>query len=402
MKILQVNQYYYPRGGADKYFLTLSAALEAAGHEVAVFSMQHPKNLATPWSRYFVSRISFNDGGLKDKLKTPGRVLYSQEAKKKFTQLLQDFQPDIIHCHNIYHHLSPSLLAAAKKQGIPVVMHLHDYKLICPNHTLFTQGAYCENCRKHKYYQCLKKRCVKNSVAGSALAMVEMYYHHCVLKIYEKDVNLFIAPSHFMKNKVVSFGWPGDKITVLYNPYDAAFASQTTGKIENYLLYFGRLSPEKGLKTLIQAAILTGQPVKIVGEGPEETALKKLAADLKAPVEFSGFKQGSELRLIVASAKAVVLPPIWAENMPLSLMEALSLGKIVIASRMGGLPEVIIDGQNGLLFNPGDANDLARQIKKLADLDLSALSQAARATVQAFSPAKNTAAVLAIYQSLLK
>ena len=219
MKILQVNQFYYLRGGAERYFLDLTEALRREGHEVAVFSMQHPKNQATPWSRYFISRISFNEMDLRYALKAPGRVIYSLEAKRKFSQLLDDFQPDVIHIHNIYHHLSPSLLTVAKKRKIPVVMHLHDYKMICPNQSLFTKGAYCERCRDEKFYHCLLNKCLKGSLPGSALATVEMYLHHSVFRIYEKNIDCFIAPSRFMKDTMVRFGQKAEKIRVIYNPY---------------------------------------------------------------------------------------------------------------------------------------------------------------------------------------
>jgi glycosyltransferase involved in cell wall biosynthesis len=406
MKILQVNQFYYPRGGADKYFLDLTKTLTEAGHQVAVFSMAHPKNWPSPWSSYFVSRVSFNEGNLVDKLKTPGRVLYSREAKMKFARLVRDFQPEIIHLHNIYHHISPSILTVAKEYKIPVVLHLQDYKLICANHSLFTKGAICERCRPDKYYECLKNKCIKNSWAGSALAVAEMYLHHSILKIYGKNVDWYIAPSQFMKDKVVSFGHPAENISVIFNPYNAEISTATFPE-ENqpdapYLLYFGRLSLEKGLETFIRAAAQSGQKAKIVGEGGEEASLRKLADQLKAPVEFIGFKNNQELRPIIQGAKAVVIPSIWDENMPLSLMEAWSLGKVVIASRIGGLPEAIQDNKNGLLFNPGDAADLTRKIRQLDKIDCLAISRAAKKTVADFSPEKNLQQVLAVYQRLLK
>ncbi|MFA5155225.1 MAG: glycosyltransferase family 4 protein [Patescibacteria group bacterium] len=409
MKILQVNKFHYPRGGADKYFLDLAAALRSAGHEVAVFAMQHPQNLPAPESRYFVSRISFNSRRLKDQLKAPGRVLYSLEAKRKFSALVKDFQPEIIHLHNIYHHLSPSILSVAKEHKIPVVMHLHDYKLICANHALFAHGAYCEHCRPNRYYQCFLRRCLKDSYAASALAAAEMYLHHSILKIYEKNIAVFIAPSRFMKEIVVSFGQPAEKIQVIYNGYNPELLKPggtaiIDGKLKDggYLLYFGRLSEEKGLDTLIRAAALSGQSVKIAGRGPVGEKLKQLAGALKAPVEFLGQKTGAELSALIAGAKAAIIPSIWPENMPLSLLEALSLGKPVIASNIGGLPEVIADGRNGFLFAPGKADDLARCIEKLAETDLSAMGQAAKITAAAFSPQQNLAAVLAVYRSLLK
>ena len=413
MKILQVNKFYYPRGGADRYFLDLTAALKEAGHEVAVFSMQHPQNAATPWSRYFVSRVSFNGSGLKNKLKIPGRVLYSLEAKKKFTRLIKDFQPEIIHLHNIYHHLSPSILDAAAHAKIPVVMHLHDYKLICPNHALFTDGAVCERCRPQHYGRCWKHRCVKNSLTASALAALEMYLHHSLLKIYEKNIAVFIAPSEFMKNTAVRFGQDEKKIQVIYNPYGREFSAgngatekienkkMTTGKKDDYFFYFGRLSAEKGLPVLIRAAALSGQKVKIAGNGSEEIMLRKLVEDLKAPVEFLGLKNAAELKPLISGSQAIIIPSIWNENMPLSLLEAFSLGQPAIVSNIGGLPEVVQEGINGWLFKPGDGHDLAEKMLAVSKLDKRKLAAAAQATAELFTPEKNTAAVLNVYKKLL-
>jgi glycosyltransferase involved in cell wall biosynthesis len=412
MKILQVNQYYYPRGGADKYFLDLEIALKEAGHEVAVFAMKHPKNQDSIYSNYFVSRVSFNNQNLIDKLKSPARVLYSLEAKRKFTKLLDDFKPNVIHIHNIYHHLSPSILDAAYQKKIPVVMHLHDYKLICPNHMLFVKGKYCEDCLKTKYYNCTKNKCVKNSLAGSLLASLEMYFHHNILKIYENKVNVFIAPSTFMKDIVVKFGQDEKKVEVIYNPHNLPTEVNTNSKDaietkepDNYFLYFGRLSEEKGLINLIEAARLSGQKVVIAGTGPEEENLKKISESLKAPVEFIGLKNSSELIDIIKKSQAVVIPSIWAENMPLSLMEALSLGKIIIASNMGGLPEVIKDEENGLIFEAGDSKKLADRITYLNSLPLEmreSLEKAASDTAELFSAENNLESVIEIYNRLLK
>jgi len=406
MRILQVNQYYYPRGGADKYFLDLSQALEDAGHQVAVFSMQHPKNQNSVYGKYFVSRVSFNAGlGLANALKIPARVLYSFEAKRKFKQLVKEFKPEIIHLHNIYHHLSPSILSVAKKNKIPVVMHLHDYKLVCPNHMLFTGGKYCEKCRPNKYYNCLKYRCIKESFFGSLLGVFEMYFHHSILKVYEKNISLFIAPSRFMKETCVRFGWDEKKIEVVYNPYSASFLSaplEAPGTSSDYLLYFGRLGREKGLETLLNALPATRERLLIAGSGEEEEKLKQKALLNSLSVKFLGFKSGEELRDLILKAKAVIMPSIWAENMPLSLLEAMSLNKVVIASCFGGFPEIIKNGENGLLFTPGDFRDLAQQINSLTELDLGAMQKKAGETAAQFQPAKNLAEVLAIYQRLLK
>ncbi|MFA6194382.1 MAG: glycosyltransferase [Patescibacteria group bacterium] len=407
MKILQVNKFYYPRGGADKYFLWLTGALKKAGHEVAVFSMEHPKNLPTPWSLYFASRISFNEGGVMDKLKAPGRVLYSFSVRKKFSRLIKDFRPDVIHIHNIYHHLSPSILTVAGRNHIPVVMHLHDYKLISPDYNLLNAAAGSKrDARPKKYYQYLFSRDVKDSYAATVLAVVEMYLHHSILNIYRKNVSVFIAPSRFMKDAVVKAGWPEDKISVVYNPYSPDLEAETpTGKnpaVEDYLFYFGRLNSEKGIATLIKAAARISQKVKIAGIGPEESALKKITEELKAQVEFLGFQAAAELRPLITGAKAVIIPSIWPENMPLSLLEAMNLGKIVIAARIGGLPEIIKDGENGLLFNPGDEDDLIRQIKRLDSVDREKLSRAATATASNFSPENNLTEIIHIYKHVIR
>ncbi len=403
MRILQVNKFHYPRGGADKYYLDLGASLEKAGHEVAYFSMQHPKNVSSTYEKYFVSRISFNEGSLRDKLLTPGRMIYSLEAKRKFKKIIADFQPDIIHIHNIYHQLSPSILDVARREKIPVVMHLHDYKLICPNYQLFANGKICEACKPNRYLACVKKRCFKNSFFKSLLAAIEMTIHHRWLKIYYRSISVFIAPSAFMKAKVAEFGWPADKIKVILNPFSSVLKNVSgTASTANYLLYFGRLSPEKGLKTLIEAAALTNSELKFAGVGPEENSLRSLAESKGVKAEFLGFKEGGGLKEIIIGAKAVALPSVWYENMPLSLLEALSLGKPVIASEIGGMPEVIVDGKNGWLFRPGDAHDLAAKIKLLTESNYESLTQLASTSVANFGPEENLRAVLSIYTELKK
>ncbi len=405
MRILQVNKFHYNRGGADKYYLSLIKALEQAGHEVAAFSMYHPKNVFSPYAKYFISRLSFNEGKLLDNLKTPGRMIYSLEAKKKFRKIITDFKPDIIHIHNIYHQISPSILDVAKKAKIPVVMHLHDYKLICPNYKLFVNKKVCEACKPHKYYNCTAKKCFNGSVIKSALATVEMYIHHSILKIYEKNIKTFIAPSAFMKQKLVEFGWPADKIKVVINPFDSEMSvlrGEETKQEEDYLLYFGRLGTEKGIDTLIAAAALTSSSLKIVGIGPEENHLKKLAMELKVKADFPGFKSGQELKNIILRSRAVVIPSIWLENMPLSLLEALNLGKIVIVSNIGGMPEIIKDGINGLLFKEGSPSGLADRINTLDKIDIKRMQQAARDSVQNLTTENNLQKVINVYKEMLQ
>ena len=405
MKILQVNKFNYIRGGAEKYFIEISKELEKIGHQVAFFSMHHPKNNPSIWSKYFVSRISFNEARLRDKIITPGRILYSLEAKRKFNKIIQDFKPDIIHIHNIYHQISPSILSVAKKYNIPVIMHLHDYKLVCPNYQLFVDDKICYRCRGGKYYNCLKHKCFKKSFWQSFLATIEMYLHHKILKIYKKNIAYFIAPSEFMKNIVVNFGWDKNKIKVIYN-FSEKMDDKISDKIGDYGLYFGRLSREKGIDILIEALGLSDKKnkLKIIGTGPEENNLKQLVKKLKLSkrVEFLGYKSGQELQDIIRGSRLVYLPSTWNENMPLTLLESLNLRKVVIASRTGGLPELIRDKETGFLFENGNIKELAQIIDNSYNYDLIKMGSKAKESIENLRVEKHLIELLDVYNNILK
>lgn len=404
MKILQVNKYHYPRGGADRYYLDLGQRLTDSGHEVAYFAMQHPRNLATPWSKYFISRVSYNEQVWRYAWKIPGRALYSLEAKKRFTQLLQDFKPDIIHLHNIYHQLSPSILDAAAAFKIPVIMHLHDYKLICPNHALFVNNRICTKCLSGNYFNCVSQRCVKGSLAASFLAALEMYLHHDLLKIYAKNVDLFIAPSLFLKKMLIKAGWPENKIDIINNAFNPSLIAPANIKKENYFLYYGRLSPEKGIDLAIQA--LEANPtlsLKIAGTGPEDERLQTMGsrAVRDGRLDFLGWQEGEALAKLIAQAQAVLIPSRWLENFPLSALEALSLGTPVIAANIGGLPE-IINEDNGCLIEPENAEALGQAMQDSQNKNKIWIKEKIKNSAAAFHPEINTAAVLTAYKKLLK
>ena len=403
MKILQVNKYHYPRGGADRYYLDLGKRLEAAGNEVAYFAMEHPKNLSSVWSKYFVSRVSYNENVWHYAWKIPGRALYSFEAKRKFDRLLNDFRPDIIHIHNIYHQLSPSIIDAAAKYKIPVVMHLHDYKLVCPNHALFVKNKICKQCLTGNFLPCIKQRCVKNSILASILAAGEMYLHHRVLKIYQKNISTFISPSLFLKNILISAGWPENKITVINNAFRSDLPAPINTEKKNYFLYFGRLSSEKGIDLIIKAINNEQLYLKIIGIGPEEASLKTLGNDLikEGRLEFLGWLEGQNLSTYIAQAQATLVPSRWLENFPLNALESLSLGTPVIATNIGGLPE-IITANNGCLVQPENPNALKAIMLKIINQERGYSSDEIKKGATRFVPEINTKSVLALYENLLK
>lgn len=405
MKILQVNKFNYIRGGAEKYFIEISKELEKIGHQVALFSMHHPKNNSSIWDKYFISRISFNEAKLRDRIIAPGRILYSLEARKRFNKLVKEFKPDIIHIHNIYHQISPSILSVAKKYNIPVIMHLHDYKLVCPNYQLFVDDKICYRCRGGKYYNCLKHKCFKKSFWQSFLATIEMYLHHKILKIYKKNITYFIAPSEFMKKTIIDFGWDKNKIKVIYN-FSEKMVDKISDEIGDYGLYFGRLSREKGIAILIEALGLSDKKnkLKIIGTGPEENNLKQLVKKLKLSkrVEFLGYKSGQELQDIIRGARLVYLPSTWNENMPLTLLESLNLRKVVIASRTGGLPELIKDKETGFLFENGNIKELAQIIDDSYNYDLIKMGLKAKESVENLKIERHLIELLDVYNYILK
>jgi len=407
MKILQVNKFYYRKGGADIHFLELSELLEKKGNKVVPFSMEHEKNFKTPYSNHFVSKVdlsklSFTLPGFK----AVGRFFYSFEAKKKIEELIKKEKPELVHIHNIYHQISPSILSVFKKYKIPVVMTVHDYKLICPNYKLFTKGKVCERCKKHKYWNAVFNKCLKNSVIASTIACKEMFFHK-FLQVYEDGIDLYLTPSQFVKDKLVEWGFDGKKIKVLSHFVDLK-EFQPSYENENYILCYGRLSSEKGIDVLIKAMkkVKTETKLKIVGSGPEEDKLKKQVKKSKLKnVEFLGYKEKSEVIDIVQRSKFVVMPSVWYEVFGLSILEPFALGKPVIGSNIGAIPELIKEGDTGLLFEPGNSSQLAKKIDELNSLpgEIVKMGENARKMVEKdFGVEDYYKKIERIYKNLLK
>ena len=362
MKILSVNKFLYLKGGAEASLLLKARLLEEKGHKVNFFSMVHPDNIETPDTQYFVSRVDYeNPGTFAEKAKAAARILYSIEARKNLARLIEDERPDIVHLHNIQHQISPSILHTLKKFNLPSVMTLHDYKVVCPVYTLFNKGELCEKCKGQKYFRCLFNKCSKNSFSKSFLMTLEMYIHHKILHIYDL-VDVFISPSQFLKDKIVEMGFHRD-IYLLPNfiNIDEPLPSDTHDS--KTIVYFGRISQEKGLFTLISAMKGLRVQCKIIGTGPLTARLNSRIADEKiGNVILSGHKSGKELQNEINKSLCVVLPSEWYENNPRSVLETFALGKPVIGSRIGGIPELIADNRNGLTFEPGNPEDLREKI----------------------------------------
>jgi len=365
MNICQIHKYYWHRDGASNYALYLSRLLEERGNKVIPFAMQSKHNLDTEYKDFFVSEMNLDDPktvSFFNKFKYAGRMLYSCEAKNKINKLLKKEKIEIAHLHNIYHHISPSILPVLKKSGVKIVMTLHDYKLICPNYTIFHHGKVHEEDCKGLYLSCIKNKCHKNSRVQSMAVTAEMIFHHKIMKYYEHYVDKFIAPSEFIMNKCIEYGWPKEKFVHITHPVDLnTFGVQELS--ESYVAYVGRLSDEKGIGVLLSAAAKTPDiRYKIVGQGPLEKSLhKKVEEDRLDNVSFEGFKNGGDLEDLIGKARLIVVPSMWYENYPLSILEAKAMSKLVVASDIGGIREML---PKEFLVKPGDAHDLAQKIKK--------------------------------------
>lgn len=402
-RLLNVNTYHYRRGGSDVVYLDHAALMQGLGWQNAFFAMKHPSNLPCEWSPHFIDEIEFGQHySLAAKLSMATKVVYSFEAQRKLRGLLQRFSPDVAHLHCIYHHLSPSILPVLHQAGVPVVMTAHDLKIACPAYKMLNRGGVCERCKGGNLLHVIGNRCVRDSLAASSIVAVESLLHRS-LDTYRKYLDVVVVPSRFFERKFVEWGWPAGKFRYIPNYVDAQ-AFEPGFAAGDHFLYFGRLAPEKGVATLLKAAAQSGVALKIVGSGPEQARLHALAAELGGRVEFLGFKSGAELHVLVRHARAVVLPSEWYENAPMSVLESFALGKPVIGARIGGIPEMVVDGESGWTFDSLDTDQLAHLLATVRDLPdeaVSALGRSARArVVERFHRAGYQQAMLALYADL--
>lgn len=404
MKIIQANKFYSLKGGAERYMLELSAWLETQGHTTLPFAMQHPDNRETPYTEQFVSYVQTEStrSNPYQALRTVGRMFYSLEARRKLATLIAQQKPDLAHIHNIYTQLSPSILDTLKDQCVPVVMTVHDHHLISSQYNIWAIGCG-EDYRNVGILKGTIARYHKNSLAASFI-QTAVYKFHRWLKIYEKNVDLFMCPSQYMKRQLVAGGFPQEKIRVNHYGIDPK-SIQSRYDHDGYFLFVGRLSEEKGIETIVRAAkLIPDVTFKIVGRGPQMERLHRLAEGL-SNIEFLGFRMGEELANLYRGAMAVLLPSRVHENFPLAILESMAAGKPVIASHVGGVPEIVDDRVNGLLVSPADLNGWVEAIMRLAydeDLRLS-MAHAARSTVEyRFQLDDHYHRLMAMYEEVLR
>ena len=362
---MQINNYHYIRGGAERYYFEVTRLLEERGHRVHCFSVKHESNLESPYSKYFGRPMSFDAGqGVVKKLGTALRMLYSFENNKLMRRLLSDYKVDIAHAHNIYHRVCPSVFDVLRKRKIPVVMTLHDYKLGCSTYNFYRDDHICTECLSAGKFRVIKNRCTKGSLTQSLFHYFEAEVHR-LLDIYGKNVAFFICPSLFSLRKHAEIGVDEKKLVHIPNFINTA-DYEPAYEMRDYILFVGRLSREKGIRTLLDAVKGIDLQLRIVGEGPMGDEYRAYAKDKKINnVVFEGYRTGEDLKNLFRNAAFLLLPSEWYENAPMTVLEAFAYGKPVVGSDIGGIPEMVVEGKTGLLFKPGDYRELREKIDYL-------------------------------------
>lgn len=371
MKVLLINNYLYRRGGAEVVFLNTGELLKSKGHEVVYFSQEWKENISCDDSKYFPKGIDTRSQGVLDKLKGIGNYFRNGEAARRIDELIKAEQPDIAHIHNFWGGISGTILKVLKRHNIPIVHTVHDYRMVCPGYA-FKNGKneICEKCKGKKFYHCISNRCSRGSILMSTLMCAEMYYRNCFTDP-KKDIDGFMFVSNFSYNKHLQYAprFKDRNCVTMYNFQDAEVLANVDKELDtygSYYLFYGRLSYEKGIETLIKTFCdLPDIKLKIVGTGPLEKGLKQLCEEKNATnIEFLGFKTGTELFSIIKNAKFVCVPSECYENNPMTIIESYTLRTPVIGAALGGIVEIIEEGETGYKFKPGDCEDLKRAVGK--------------------------------------
>lgn len=360
MNVLMCGQNYHITGGSDRVFFDEIQLLEEQGHVVAPFCADSPKNLPTEWAKFFPRCASFDRPGPMDVF----RYVYSQSARDMVSKVVELFKPDVAHLHIYYGKLTASILKPLRSAGVPVVQTLHEYKVVCPTYTLTANGEFCDACSGFKFINSTVKRCNRGSLARSVVSTIESYVSlHLGAVEY---IDRFIAVSDFLKEQVVRMGVPESKVVTIHNFVDVNQYPLASG-VGDYFLYYGRLERNKGVWPLLNAfAKLKQFRLVVVGEGAEGAAMRQYCQShpvLSRTVTFMGFKSKVELIPIIHQALCTIVPSIWNETFGLTVAESLACGKPVIASRIGGIPEVVENGEDSILVPPGDVDSLIEAVE---------------------------------------
>ena len=378
--VLMVSWSWHPVGGDWTYINNLHTLYSKNGYNVIPFSTKNPlNNLSDEEEKYFIDNFSYKQINEKRSVKSYfsaiSKSVVSFEALKNIDLLLDEINIDFAHLHLIHHWITPSIIWKLKERNIPIIWTLHEYKILCPEGTFFSNGEVCEKCFNGKYYSCFLNKCKKNSSGASLLAAMDAYFYNSI-NIYDK-VDKFLCPSEFLMKKFIQYGYDNSKLELTNYCYDIDYLDNIAASLrlsnkpdDKYLLYVGRIEKNKGILTLLQAVNGTKIPLKIIGEGSYLPDMIKFVKENDLTnVEFLGFQNKENVIKYSLASSIIVCPSEWYENYPFSIIESLLLGKPVIGANIGGIPELVINGKSGFLFEPRDYNQLRELIIRIWDDD---------------------------------
>lgn len=403
MKVLQINKYYYKKGGAETVFFNTIQLLAKKMHTVIPFSLKHEKNESSLYAPYFVDYPELSESNFFVKAKHFANFFYNKKAAQQLEKLIVEQKPDIAHIHLMFNSLSVSILPILHKYKIPTIMSVHDYRLVCPAYTFKDgKGNICECCQDGHFYHCVTHKCSKGNLTNSLMLCADSYFRKYIYAPINY-IDHFLFVSHFSMVKHIQLDNRFKaKSSYLYNftPVIDHY-EPLQGK---YLLYFGRMSDEKGVDTLIEAARLNPDiPIKLAGTGP---LLEQFKAKSPVNMEFLGFQQGDALKELIQKAAFVIVPSVCYENNPMSIIESFMLGTPVIGSNLGGIPELLSDGQTGYTFTPKSSKDLSMTLQKamaISETEYLQMSENARAfALKNFSEENYYQQLLEVYQQLIQ
>ncbi len=424
MRILLANYRYFISGGPERYMFNVTDALQDRGHEIIPFSVHYTKNIPSVYSKYFVEPLGTRDEvlfqeqrrNIKTFVRTMARLFYSPEVERAVQNLAKDTKPDIAYVLHYLRKLSPSLLVGLKKAKIPIVVRLSDYAMLCPQSHCLREEKPCELCVKGRgLLPSVYHICVQNSFAASTLNVLATWYHQA--RRYFDLIDVFVTTNSFMYDMMKSAGFEEQRLRCIPTFVNVeVFQPVNDFKKENYIIYAGRLEPTKGVHVLIDAMNILHlkRPdlklhTKIVGSGDSAYLLdlqnKVRQYGLEEMVEFTGDVDTPRLCGLLAQAKLTVVPSLWYENLPNSMLESYACGTPVIASCIGSLSASVREGETGLLFEPGDPNSLAERLIYCFDNSehVYEMAVAARRVAEsAYAPSRHIAALEGLFSDLIK
>jgi glycosyltransferase involved in cell wall biosynthesis len=406
VKILYCNKYNFPFSGTEVYLFELMALMRAHGHEAELFSMADDRGQPTKYDEFFAPHVDFKRKhvGFFTQAKLAAHAIYSTGARRHLRRMIEVFRPCVAHVRNIYHHLSPSILWELKAQKIPVVYHLNDFKLLCPTYNFVAQGHNCEACKGGHFINVVSQGCY-GGTKGSAVVLAAEAYFHRWIRTYQTCVDQFIAPSEFVKQKLMDYGFPEARIRVLPHFQRLPQLPAAAPGADAPILYFGRLSAEKGVGDLVRAMRhVRAVKLTIAGDGPQKEELQSLVRNLGLDnVTFAGHLSGADLERAIAASRFTVLPSLAYETLGKSILESYAWGRPVIATDLGSRRELVDDGETGLLYEPGNVTQLAEKLRYLADRPelATAMGASGRRLVETrHTPDHHYAAMIEVYEQL--